>query len=99
MIALGRRTADRRDAEAVARTFGGLDPDQVDELEDMPTLTRAERNAARDQDRLSWRTPALATLARPTLSPIRRAGLFTLRAYLVLAVALVVVKIAQTGIG
>jgi hypothetical protein len=47
----------------------------------------------------TWRTPALATLARLTMSPNRRAGLFTLRAYLVLAVALVVAKIVQAGIG
>jgi len=32
------------------------------------------------------------------MSPIRRAGLLTLRCYLVIAVALVVVKVVQTGI-
>jgi hypothetical protein len=42
--------------------------------------------------------PNLATLARPTMSPIRRAGLFTLRGYLVLAAVLVVIKIAEAGI-
>jgi hypothetical protein len=47
----------------------------------------------------TWRTPALATLVRPAMSTIRRARLFTLRAYLVLAVALVVAKFVQTGFG
>lgn len=42
--------------------------------------------------------PDLAGLARPAMSPIRRAGLFTLRGYLVVAVALVVVKIVQAAV-
>jgi hypothetical protein len=33
------------------------------------------------------------------MSPVRRAGLLTLRAYLVLACVLIVVKVVQTGIG
>jgi hypothetical protein len=45
---------------------------------------------------MSWRTPALHTLERPVLSPLRRAGLLTLRGYLLVAVALVVVKVVQT---
>ncbi len=77
---------------------GGLDPEQVDELDDTPTLTPAERRAVRRQDRMNWQTPALAGLTRPAMSPARRAGLFTLRAYLVVAVALVVVKVVQAGI-
>jgi Mn2+/Fe2+ NRAMP family transporter len=59
---------------------------------------RAERNSVREQDRATWRTPALATLDRPVMSPLRRAGLLTLRCYLVIAVALVVVKVVQAGI-
>ncbi|OBI17233.1 NRAMP family divalent metal transporter [Mycobacterium sp. E2497] len=99
VIIAGRRYSGLRDAEAVVRTLGGgLDPEQVDQLDDTPTLTRAERRAIRRQDRMEWQTPSLAGLARPAMSPIRRAGLFTLRAYLVLAVALVVVKVVQAGI-
>ncbi|MGZ4510203.1 MAG: NRAMP family divalent metal transporter [Mycobacterium sp.] len=99
VIIAGRRYTELRDAEAVVRTLGGgLDPEQVDELDDTPTLTRAERRALRRQDRMNWQTPSLAALARPAMSPIRRAGLFTLRAYLVVAVALVVVKIVQAGV-
>ncbi|WP_082946820.1 NRAMP family divalent metal transporter [Mycobacterium sp. ACS4054] len=85
VILAGRRYAALRTGEAVA--FDGAS-----------ALRRAERRALRHQDRLNWQTPDLAGLARPAMSPIRRAGLFTLRAYLVVAVALVVVKIVQTGV-
>ena len=63
------------------------------------TLSRAERKALRDQDLRAWRTPALADMARPELSPLRRAGLITLRAYLLLATALIIVKITQLAFG
>ena len=60
-------------------------------------LTRAERRAVRRQDRANWQTPNLAALARPTMSPIRRAGLLTLRGYLVVAVVFVVIKVVEVG--
>jgi Mn2+/Fe2+ NRAMP family transporter len=98
-IIAGRRYSDRREAEEIALEFGGgLDPKEVDEIDDTPLLTPAERRAVRRQDRLSWQTPSLAALARPTMSPIRRLGLLTLRGYLVLAVALVVVKIVEAAV-
>jgi Mn2+/Fe2+ NRAMP family transporter len=94
----GRRYRDRREAEAIAREFGGgLDPEEVDELDDTPLLTRAERRAVRQQDRVNWQMPNLALLARPPMSPIRRAGLLTLRGYLVVAVVFVVIKIVEAG--
>jgi len=37
-------------------------------------------------------------IARPTMSPIRRAGLLTLRGYLVLAVVFVIIKIVEVGV-
>ncbi len=92
----GRRYADLRDAEAIVRTLGGgLDPGEVDEVDDTPSLTRAERRAIRQQDRMDWQTPDLTALTRPTMSPIRRAGLFTLRGYLVVAVVFVIIKIVE----
>jgi Mn2+/Fe2+ NRAMP family transporter len=98
-IIAGRRYRDLRDAEVIARTLGGgLDREEVDELDDTPLLTRAERRAVRRQDRANWQTPNLAMLDRPTMSPIRRAGLFTLRCYLAVAVVFVIVKIVQVGI-
>ncbi|AYF79503.1 divalent metal cation transporter [Nocardia yunnanensis] len=85
----------RREAERTAKEFGNLDPDQVEELDSTP-LTRAERKAILDADRDTWRTPALDTLARPQFSTPRTVGMFALRGYLLLAVILVGVKIAQS---
>jgi hypothetical protein len=96
---ISRRRAARGAAEREAEMLGDLDPDpdHIDEFDSLPsTLTRAERRAITDQDRASWRTPALHTLQRPALSPLRKAGLLTLRGYLLVAVALAVVKIVQT---
>jgi Mn2+/Fe2+ NRAMP family transporter len=99
VIVAGRRHRDLRDAEAIVRALGGnLDPAEMDELDDAALLTRAERRAVRRQDRASWQTPNLAMLDRPTISPMRRAGLFTLRGYLVVAVVFVIIKIVQAGV-
>jgi Mn2+/Fe2+ NRAMP family transporter len=89
--------AHRRESENTV-PFGALDLDQVEELEELPQLTRKELKAFRDQVRARWTTPALATLERPTISPLRRAGLLTLRSYLVIAGVMVVVKIVQAGL-
>ncbi|MGB6206274.1 NRAMP family divalent metal transporter [Mycobacterium sp.] len=90
--------AQRREAENTV-PFGALDLDQVEELDELPKLTRQELKAFRNQVRARWTTPALATLERPAISPLRRAGLLTLRSYLVVAGVMVVVKIVQAGIG
>ncbi len=98
-IVAGRRFSDRREAEAIAHELGGgLNPDEVDDMDDTPSLTRAERRAVLRQDRANWQTPSLAALDRPTMSPVRRAGLLTLRGYLVLAVVFVVIKIVEVGV-
>jgi Mn2+/Fe2+ NRAMP family transporter len=55
----------------------------------------APARAALARDRAAWRTPPLDTLARPALSPLRRAGLLTLRAYVLFAVALLAAKIVS----
>jgi Mn2+/Fe2+ NRAMP family transporter len=90
---------DRRDAGSVMTTYGALDAEQLEELDKLPKLTRAERKAFRDKVRATWRMPAFANLDRPVMSPVRRAGLLTLRTYLVLACGLIVVKVVQTGVG
>jgi NRAMP (natural resistance-associated macrophage protein)-like metal ion transporter len=101
LIAWSRRRADRRLVERAAADLGGLDPDQVDDLDEAAAggLARAERATLKAQDRASWRTPALATLDRPVMSPLRRAGLLTLRGYLIIAAVMIVVKIVQTATG
>jgi len=49
-------------------------------------------------ERLTWRMPPLSELPRPRWSPGRRAGMLALRCYLVVAVALVVVKIVELSV-
>lgn len=88
-------------ARATTRTDApdALDPTLDHDLDQRTTLSWAERAALRDQDRLAWRTPALATLDRPRMSPLRRTGLITLRAYLLIAAALIIIKIVQLALG
>ncbi|TAM89165.1 MAG: divalent metal cation transporter [Jatrophihabitans sp.] len=49
--------------------------------------------------RTSWRMPPLTLLSRPALSAGRRAGLTVLRGYLLIATALVVVRVVQLALG
>jgi len=100
LIALSRRRPDRRLVEQAATELGELDPDQIEEVDDAATgtLSRDERKTLTEQDRATWRTPALATLDGPR-SPLRTAGLLTLRGYLIVAAVLVVVKIVQAAGG
>ncbi|MBX9983181.1 MAG: manganese transporter, partial [Mycobacterium gordonae] len=76
---------------------GGAAAVRTGRREPAAVLTRTERRALRERDLADWSTPNVAALERPTMSPTRRAGLLTLRTYLVVAVVLVVVKIVQTG--
>jgi len=50
------------------------------------------------QKRDTWRMPALNRLARPVMSAQRKLGLATLRGYLVVAFALVVVKVVEVAL-
>ncbi len=61
-----------------------------------PVLTAA---AATYEGRDNWRMPPLATLAAPVLSRGRKMGLTALRAYLAVAMILVIVKIVQVAVG
>src|SRR5665647_2131825 len=61
--------------------------------------TKAARAAEPTLDRATWRMPPLAMLTRPTLSAGSRTGLTVLRGYLLLASALVVVKVVQLALG
>ncbi|MEU6558681.1 NRAMP family divalent metal transporter [Nocardia nova] len=47
-------------------------------------------------DRDTFRTPALATLPRPPFGPVRAVGMLALRGYLLVAVVLIAVKIAES---
>jgi Mn2+/Fe2+ NRAMP family transporter len=56
----------------------------------MPQISRAERE--------NWRMPGLALLERPAWSPARRIAMLTMIGYLVVAVALLVVKAVQLAV-
>jgi hypothetical protein len=88
--------ADRRYTESMEKTLAAAGFERVN-VDELPKLTRADRRAMRDEVRANWTMPPLATLDRPVMSPVRRAGLLTLRTYLVLACVLVVVKIVQAA--
>jgi NRAMP (natural resistance-associated macrophage protein)-like metal ion transporter len=49
-------------------------------------------------ERRTWRMPALDLLARPSISIQRKIGLLTLRAYLLIAFLLVVVKVVEVAV-
>jgi len=49
--------------------------------------------------RESWRTPPLAMLRRPAMSPGRKIGMSALRLYLAVAMILVIVRIVELAVG
>ena len=59
----------------------------------------AETAAISASERETWRMPPLAFLNRPTWSPGRKVAMLALRLYLVVAVALLIVKAVQLAIG
>jgi len=61
--------------------------------------TRGYAKARPRGDRMTWRMPPLATLARPVWSPTTRMGMIVLRGYLLLAGLLMVVKVARLATG
>jgi hypothetical protein len=50
-------------------------------------------------ERSDWRMPPLAELAPPVASKLRTVGMVALRAYLVLAVVLLLVKTVELAVG
>jgi Mn2+/Fe2+ NRAMP family transporter len=66
-----------------------------------PAVVRSARGAKPEYpgDRREWRMPPLALLDRPSWSPMRRATMAALWIYLVIAVALLVVKAVQLATG
>ncbi|MFF0410847.1 NRAMP family divalent metal transporter [Kitasatospora sp. NPDC004745] len=63
----------------------------------------AERTGGRGRPgpeaRGEWRMPPLDTLAKPVMSTTRKVGMGALRAYLLLAMVMVIIKIVQTALG
>jgi hypothetical protein len=60
-------------------------------------LARAEAARVAREGRATWTMPPLTLLERPVWSSGRKAGMLVLRVYLVLAVALLIVKTIQLG--
>jgi hypothetical protein len=60
-----------------------------------PGMDRAQWRAELRERRVVWRTPRIDTLQRPALSMARRIGLLTLRAYIVFAIVIMVIKLVQ----
>ena len=58
-----------------------------------------ERATLERMEKQTWQMPPLAELTRPTWSLTRKIGMFTLRAYLFIAVILLVVKTVQLALG
>jgi Mn2+/Fe2+ NRAMP family transporter len=58
-----------------------------------------ERAVLARLDKATWRMPPLAELTRPVWSATRKIGMLTLRLYLIIAVALLVVKVVQMALG
>ena len=58
-----------------------------------------ERATLERMEKETWQMPPLAELTRPTWSLTRKIGMFTLRAYLFIAVIMLVVKTVQLAIG
>ncbi|GAA4038130.1 divalent metal cation transporter [Arthrobacter methylotrophus] len=57
------------------------------------------REAVSHSERREWRMPPLTLLEAPKVSTARRAGLTVLRAYLLVAMILVIVRVVQLAIG
>ena len=59
------------------------------------TVTETRPSVPREQ----WTMPPIALLARPEQTPVRRVAMLSMQAYLLLAVALLIVKAVQLGGG
>jgi len=66
--------------------------------EDPEGANGVEAAALAQIDRETWRMPPLAELVKPVWSPARTVGMLLLRGYLVIAVILMVVKVAQLAL-
>jgi Mn2+/Fe2+ NRAMP family transporter len=81
-------------ARVLARQRASLGADSVIRP---PGMDRARWRRLLRERREAWRTPRLETLERPALSMARRVGLLTLRAYILFAIVIVVLKLVQVA--
>ena len=64
-----------------------------------PGMSRSRWRSDLRERRAAWRTPRLETLPRPALTAARRIGLLTLRGYVVFAIVIMAIKLAQVTAG
>lgn len=80
-----------------------LDGDRISRLNAKSIHRKDRLNQGKDkislEYKLNWRTPPLDSLAKPQTSLLRNIGLAILRAYLLIAVVLIAVKIFQLAVG
>jgi hypothetical protein len=62
-----------------------------------PMWPRALDRVDRDLARIAWRTPRLDSIGSIELTPMRRVFMVVLRGYLLVAVAMVIVRVLQTA--
>jgi Mn2+/Fe2+ NRAMP family transporter len=67
-------------------------------LSQLRRFRHAGKSAEGAVDRATWRMPPLDTLPKPVWSMARKVGMLTLRAYLVIALFLVIVKVVQLAL-
>jgi NRAMP (natural resistance-associated macrophage protein)-like metal ion transporter len=98
LLVLGRRRAmpGGKEATASSTTAGAGEPAR--EGDRRPAAATGGREETEQWRRETWRMPSLSVLTRPTLTTQRKVGLMTLRGYLVVAFALVVVKIVEVAV-
>jgi len=89
LAGIGGYTLLRRRGLAGAGAAGAAGAAEAGGAEEVASMSRERRHA--------WTMPPLALLERPVWSPGRRAAMLLLRGYLVVAVALLVVKTVQLG--
>jgi NRAMP (natural resistance-associated macrophage protein)-like metal ion transporter len=68
-------------------------------LQSLRRDANSERAKTAGVDKATWRMPPLVDLPKPAWSTTRNVGMITLRAYLVIAALLMVIKVVQLAIG
>jgi Mn2+/Fe2+ NRAMP family transporter len=81
------------------RILAGSAPAGAAEAEIAEEVEAAASTALAPVDKLSWRMPPLSELSAPAITGARRIGLIGLRAYLAIAMVMVIVKIVLLATG
>jgi Mn2+/Fe2+ NRAMP family transporter len=97
-VAIGGFSVVRGRRAARARVLAGVAPAEAEAAIAEEVEAAAETTLA-PVDKLSWRMPPLSELSAPAITGARRIGLIGLRAYLAVAMVMVIVKIILLAVG